>query len=104
MVEELSEIRADVVVVGAGTAGSYFAWRMVEKGFDIVVVEKKKLGSLGEHIDIFHIFQRLSSKLRKLYENYPTTPPKKNDEWILKVDPVWAESKNWDESWDDEQF
>lgn len=50
----MSEIRADVVVVGAGTAGSYFAWRMAEKGFDTIIVEEKKLGTLGEHIDIFH--------------------------------------------------
>jgi len=53
-VEWLSEIRADVIVVGAGTAGSYFAWKMAEKGFNVAVVEEKKLGTLGEHIDIFH--------------------------------------------------
>ncbi len=65
----MSGIRADVVVVGAGTAGSYFAWRMAEKGFSVVVVEEKKLGTLGEHIDIFHF-----DEIR--FEQFGVPPPK----------------------------
>jgi len=44
--------------------------------------------SLGKLIAV----QRISSKLRKLYENYPKNP-QKIDEWIQKVEPLWKESK-----------
>lgn len=48
------DIQTDIIVVGAGTAGSYFSWKMAEKGYSVKVVEQKKKGTLGEHIDIFH--------------------------------------------------
>lgn len=47
-------VETDVVVIGAGTAGSFFAWRMAQAGFPPVVLEKRPLGTLGQHIDIFH--------------------------------------------------
>ncbi|MHA1448938.1 MAG: NAD(P)/FAD-dependent oxidoreductase [Candidatus Hodarchaeales archaeon] len=47
--------QSDIVIVGAGTAGSYFAWQMAQKGYKTTVIEKRKLGTLGEHIDIFHV-------------------------------------------------
>ncbi len=48
-------LNADVVVVGAGTTGCYFAWRLSEAGFRTIVLEKKRLGNLGKDIDIFHM-------------------------------------------------
>lgn len=46
---------ADVIVVGAGTAGCLFAWRMAERGHQVLVLEKKPLSSLGSAIEIFHM-------------------------------------------------
>lgn len=48
-------IETDVVVVGAGTAGAYFAWRMAQAGFETVVLEKQRLEELGTDIGIFHV-------------------------------------------------
>lgn len=42
----------DIVVVGAGPAGLYFSWKMAEKGFSVLVIEKRK--EIGHHIDSFH--------------------------------------------------
>jgi len=47
-------LETDVVVIGAGTAGSYFAWRMGQAGYPPLILEKHPLGTLGAHIDIFH--------------------------------------------------
>lgn len=49
------ELSADVVVVGAGTTGSYFAWRLSQAGFRTMMLEKKRLVDLGRDIDIFHM-------------------------------------------------
>jgi digeranylgeranylglycerophospholipid reductase len=48
---------ADVIVVGAGTAGCLFARRMAERGYSVVVLEKNRLTALGQHIEIFHMGQ-----------------------------------------------
>ncbi len=45
----------DAVVVGAGTSGTYLAWRLAEKGFRCLVLEKEKLESLGRSIGPFHM-------------------------------------------------
>jgi len=47
----------DVIVVGAGTAGCLYAWRMAERGHQVLVLEKKPLSSLGQAIEIFHMGQ-----------------------------------------------
>jgi flavin-dependent dehydrogenase len=48
-------IETDVVVAGAGTAGTYFAWRMAQAGFKTIVLEKRRLEELGTDIGIFHM-------------------------------------------------
>jgi electron-transferring-flavoprotein dehydrogenase len=48
-------LKADVVVVGAGTSGCYFAWRMGQAGFQTIVLEKLQLDQVGQAIDIFHM-------------------------------------------------
>jgi digeranylgeranylglycerophospholipid reductase len=49
------QLQADVVGVGAGTSGCYFAWRLAQAGFNIIVIEKRPLEDLGQHLDIFHM-------------------------------------------------
>lgn len=49
------QLNADAIVVGAGTSGCYFAWRLSEAGFRTIVLEKQRLHDLGQHIDIFHM-------------------------------------------------
>lgn len=46
---------ADIIIVGAGTAGCLFAWRMAERGYEVLVFEKKPLLELGRAIEIFHM-------------------------------------------------
>jgi digeranylgeranylglycerophospholipid reductase len=48
-------LQSDVVVVGAGTAGSYVAWRLGQAGLHVLVLEKRALDRLGTHYDIFHM-------------------------------------------------
>ena len=45
----------DVVIVGASTAGSYFARRMAEKGFSVLLLEKDTRENLSPSYDIFHM-------------------------------------------------
>jgi len=45
----------DVIVVGAGTSGTYLSWRLAEAGFRCLVLEKEKLESLGRTIGPFHM-------------------------------------------------
>jgi flavin-dependent dehydrogenase len=49
------QLHADVIVVGAGTTGAYFAWRMAQAGFLTILLEKKRIQDLGQDIDIFHM-------------------------------------------------
>jgi digeranylgeranylglycerophospholipid reductase len=46
---------ADVIVVGAGSAGCFFAWRMAQAGYKVLVLEAQKLTDLGKQIEIFHM-------------------------------------------------
>ena len=59
----MEKIEADAVVVGAGTAGAYYAWRMAEQGFRVVVLESRELGELGKNIEIFHMDRRAFAEL-----------------------------------------
>lgn len=46
---------ADVVIVGAGSAGSYAGWKLAQAGHSVTIVERKKQGTLGLNIGIFHM-------------------------------------------------
>ncbi len=63
----------DVVVVGAGTAGLFFAKRMADAGFKVLVVEKLTEEKLGNRLDIFHID-------KDYFEKYGVPKPKLGDE------------------------
>lgn len=54
----MQRIQSDVIVVGAGSAGTYLAWRLALEGFKIVVLEARPLEQLGQNIEIFHMDQR----------------------------------------------
>jgi digeranylgeranylglycerophospholipid reductase len=47
--------RVDVLIAGAGTAGSYLAWRLADRGYDCLVLEAQPLDRLGVHIGPFHM-------------------------------------------------
>jgi flavin-dependent dehydrogenase len=49
------KLEADVIVVGAGTAGCYFAWQLGKAGYKVLMLERRKLDDLGKHIEIFHM-------------------------------------------------
>jgi len=45
----------DVIVVGAGTAGTVFAWRMAQRGHKVLVLEEQPFSALGKAIEIIHM-------------------------------------------------
>jgi len=45
----------DVLIVGAATAGSYFARKIAEAGHSVLVLEKLPKENLGRRLDIFHV-------------------------------------------------
>jgi digeranylgeranylglycerophospholipid reductase len=48
---------ADVVVVGAGTAGTYFAWQAAKEGFKVILLEARALDVMGMNIEVIHMDQ-----------------------------------------------
>lgn len=46
---------ADVLIVGAGTSGTYLAWRLAEAGYRCLVLEREALDELGTSIGPFHM-------------------------------------------------
>lgn len=48
---------ADVIVVGAGTAGTFFAWRAAQAGFKVIVLEARAQEEMGQSIDVIHMDQ-----------------------------------------------
>ena len=82
----------DIVIVGASTAGSYFARRMAERGFSVLVIDKSAREVISPDYDIFHMgkdemekfklppvkkgdgifaFEFEDSALYSVYGNYP---------------------------------
>ncbi|NLI53508.1 MAG: NAD(P)/FAD-dependent oxidoreductase [Clostridiales bacterium] len=45
----------DVLIVGAATAGSYFARKLAEAGHSVLVIDKLSRDTLGRRLDIFHV-------------------------------------------------
>jgi len=63
----------DVVIVGACTAGTYFANLLVRKGLKVLVIDKDKEEELSRRLDIFH-FTKRSFKDYGLAEAKPGDP------------------------------
>jgi flavin-dependent dehydrogenase len=68
----------DVLVVGAGTAGIFFAKRMAEQGFDVLVVDSVAKESLRPEPDVFHID-------KDYFDKYNIPEPKEGDDDFIKV-------------------
>jgi flavin-dependent dehydrogenase len=49
------EAPCDVLIVGAGTAGTYFGWQMAKKGHSVVIVERHERDRVGRRLDVFHV-------------------------------------------------
>ena len=45
----------DIVIVGASTAGSYYARRMAERGFSVLVIDRSARETISPDYDIFHM-------------------------------------------------
>lgn len=45
----------DILIVGAGAAGSYFGWQMARRGYSVVIAERNERQSVGQRLDVFHI-------------------------------------------------
>jgi flavin-dependent dehydrogenase len=45
----------DILIIGAGTAGSYFGWQMARRGHSVVIAERSERQSVGKRLDVFHI-------------------------------------------------
>ena len=45
----------DVLVVGASTTGCWFAYKMAEQGFKVLVIEKKEPDNVSREYDVFHM-------------------------------------------------
>ncbi len=45
----------DIVVVGAGTAGCYFAREVARQGHSVILLERDERSQVGKRLDIFHI-------------------------------------------------
>jgi flavin-dependent dehydrogenase len=46
--------KADILIVGAGTAGSYMGWLLAKKGFSVIIIEKDKREEVGKRLDVIH--------------------------------------------------
>lgn len=44
----------DVLIVGAGTAGTYLGWLLAKKRYSVVIIEKDKREEVGKRLDVIH--------------------------------------------------
>ncbi|MFX0011278.1 MAG: NAD(P)/FAD-dependent oxidoreductase [Candidatus Hermodarchaeota archaeon] len=44
----------DIIVVGAGTAGTYISWLLAKKGNSVLLVEKDERKQVGKRLDVIH--------------------------------------------------
>ena len=49
--------KSDIVVIGAGTAGTYFAWQAAQEGVKVILLEARSLDVLGTNIEVIHMDQ-----------------------------------------------
>ena len=47
-------IKCDILIVGAGTAGTYMGWLLAKKGFSVIIIEKDKREEVGKRLDVIH--------------------------------------------------
>jgi digeranylgeranylglycerophospholipid reductase len=44
----------DIIIVGAGTAGTYLGWLLAKKSFSVIIIEKDKRDQVGKRLDVIH--------------------------------------------------
>ena len=44
----------DVLIIGAGTAGTYLGWILAKKGYSVKIIEKDKREEVGNRLDVIH--------------------------------------------------
>ena len=66
----------DVLVVGAGTAGTYYGWLAARMGLSVIILEKDERERVGKRLDVFHIDSL------KFEEFGVPVPPEDSDELI----------------------
>lgn len=92
--------KCDILIAGASTTGSWFAYQMAKRGFNVVVIEKQEPDKISREYDIFHMgkadmekfdleipekddkeygFEFGGSPSRSPYGNYP----KPTGEWTI---------------------
>ena len=66
--------QVDVLIIGAATAGSYFARKLAEAGHRVLVLEQQSKENLGRRLDIFHVaksdFSRFSLPLPEVADDF----------------------------------
>ncbi len=46
--------KSDVLIVGAGTAGTYMSWLLAKKGHSVIVLDKDARNEVGKRLDVIH--------------------------------------------------
>ncbi len=46
--------QCDVLIVGAGTAGTYLGWRIAKRGRSVTILEKDERENVGKRLDVIH--------------------------------------------------
>jgi flavin-dependent dehydrogenase len=47
-------IEAEIVIIGAGTAGTYLSWLLAKNGVDVHLIEKDQRNEVGKRLDVIH--------------------------------------------------
>ncbi len=67
----------DVIIIGAGTSGSYFGSKLAEKGFKVLIIDKLSEEKIGTKYDIFHI-------VKKDFERFNLPYPEKGNDYAFE--------------------
>jgi len=46
--------KVDILIVGAGTAGTYLGWILAKKGYSVKIIEKDRRENVGKRLDVIH--------------------------------------------------
>ncbi|MFX1324610.1 MAG: NAD(P)/FAD-dependent oxidoreductase, partial [Promethearchaeota archaeon] len=46
--------KCDILIVGAGTAGTYMGWLLAKKGLSVIILEKDQKENVGKRLDVIH--------------------------------------------------
>ncbi len=76
----------DVIIVGAGTAGTYFSHLLAKRGLKVLVIDQDSEENLSKRLDIFHF-------TRQSFKDYDLEQSKKGDqEFVRDFNLVYSKS------------